>query len=183
MAKIVFLDRDGVVNYYPGEGKYVTHQRDFKLIPGSIEAIKKMKKAGFKIYIVSNQSGVSKGLYSEKTLKKINRKLNFFLWLHKTSIDGIYYCTHKDEDNCPCRKPKTGLLKKAIEDTAEEIESSFLIGDSFVDMKTAKNFGTKTILLLSGKEKIRNRPNWQFEPDYIFDNLLLAANFLLNNYA
>lgn len=183
MAKIIFLDRDGVINHYPGEGKYVTHQRDFKLIPGSIEAIKKIKKAGFKIYVVSNQSGVSKGLYSQKTLKKINKKLNFWLWLHKTSIDGIYYCEHKDQDNCFCRKPKTGLLEKAIEDIDEEIESSFLIGDSFVDMETAKNFGTKTILLLSGKEKIKNRPNWRFEPDYIFDNLLLAANFLLNNYA
>lgn len=183
MNKIIFLDRDGVVNRYPGDGKYITHQHDFKLIPGAITAIKKMKKANFKIYIVSNQSGVSKKLYSEKTLQKINRKLKFLLWLHRTSIDGIYYCIHQDKDDCSCRKPKIGLLKKAISNLKEELALSFFIGDSFLDMQTGKKFQAKTILLLSGKEKIKNRSNWKFEPDYIFDNLLLAANFLLNNYA
>jgi histidinol-phosphate phosphatase family protein len=183
MAKVVFLDRDGVINRYPGDGNYVTSCRDFKLIPGAAEAIKKIKRGGFKIFVVSNQSGVAKGKYSEKTLKQINRRLNFKLWLRKTSIDAIYYCTHRNEDNCSCRKPKTGLLDKAISSLEEKIELSFFIGDSFVDMVTAKNFGAKTILLLSGKEKLKNRKNWLFEPDYIFDNLLLASNFLLNNYA
>ncbi len=183
MNKIIFLDRDGVVNRYPGNGKYITSQHDFKLIPGAIAAIKKMKKANFKIFIISNQSGVSKKLYSEKTLQKINQKLKFLLWLRRTSIDGIYYCTHQDKVNCLCRKPKIGLLKEAVSSLNEKPGLSFFIGDSFLDMQTGKKFQAKTILLLSGKEKIKNRPNWGFEPDYIFDNLLLAANFLLNNYA
>ncbi|MCF7887156.1 MAG: HAD family hydrolase [Candidatus Omnitrophica bacterium] len=183
MAKVVFLDRDGVVNQYPGDGKYVTSPKEFKLLAGTIEAIKKIKKANFKLFVISNQSGVAKGKYSRKTLEQIDRRLKFKLWLHKTSIDGIYYCTHKDEDNCLCRKPKTGLLDKAEEIIKEEIDLSFFIGDSFTDINTAKNFGTKSILVLSGKEKLKNRKNWKFEPDYIFDNLLLAANFLLTNHA
>ncbi|MCF7895119.1 MAG: HAD family hydrolase [Candidatus Omnitrophica bacterium] len=183
MAKIVFLDRDGVINQYPGNGSYVTHPREFQLLPGTIESIKKLKKAGFKLFVVSNQSGVAKGKYSRKTLKQIDKRLKFKLWLHKTSIDGIYYCTHKDEDNCLCRKPKTGLLDEAKETIKEEIDLSFFIGDSFTDINAAKNFGAKSILVLSGKEKLKNRKNWEFEPDYIFDNLLLAANFLLTNYA
>ncbi|MFO8052864.1 MAG: HAD family hydrolase [Candidatus Omnitrophota bacterium] len=183
MTKVVFLDRDGVINQYPGDGNYVTSPKEFKLLPGAIEAIKKMKKANFKLFIVSNQSGVSKGIYSKKTLKQIDRGLKFKLWFHRTSIDGIYYCTHKDEDNCFCRKPKTGLLAKAKETIKKEIDLSFFIGDSFTDINTAKNFGAKSILVLSGKEKLKNRKNWRFEPDYIFDNLLLASNFLLTNYA
>ncbi len=182
MAKVVFLDRDGVINRYPGDAKYVTNHRDFKLIPGVSEAIKKIKRAGFKIFVASNQSGIAKGIYSQRALRWIDKKLNFILWLRKTSLDGIYYCPHTDKDNCGCRKPKPGLLDKIVNDLGEEIELSFFIGDSFTDMKTARQFGAKTILLLSGKEKIQNRANWEFEPDYIFDNLLLAANFLLNNY-
>ncbi|MCF7874017.1 MAG: HAD-IIIA family hydrolase [Candidatus Omnitrophica bacterium] len=183
MAKVVFLDRDGVLNQYPGDGNYVTCLKEFKLLPGTIESIKKLKKAGFKIFITSNQSGVAKGKYSKKTLRQIDRKLKFKLWLHRTSIDGIYYCIHSDQDNCLCRKPKTGLLNKAITSLKEKVELSFFIGDSFTDINTAKNFGAQSILLLSGKENLKNRKNWDFEPDYIFDNLLLASNFLLNNYA
>lgn len=180
--KVVFLDRDGVINEYPGDTRYVCNWKEFKFIPGSIEGIKKLKRSGFKIFIVSNQAGVSKGIYSLQALDEINRRMRAFLRREGTDVDGIYYCIHRDEDNCSCRKPKKGLLEKALQEHNVSSDIIFFIGDSFRDMEAARDFGAKSVLVLSGKEKISNRNNWPFEPDFIFDNLLLAANFLYSNY-
>ena len=179
MKPIVFIDRDGVINEYPGHGNYVTNQREFKFIPGSLEAIRKLSEEGFKLYVVSNQAGVAKGLYTQKDLDEMDAKILQSVKKAGGSISGIYYCTHLPSDNCDCRKPKIGLLKKAEGNSPTIPEKSFFIGDSFIDMKTARNFGAKSVLVLSGREKIANRVNWEFEPDYVFDNFLLAAHYLI----
>lgn len=183
MKPVVFLDRDGVINEYPGDGNYVTNQREFKFIPGSLEAICKLSKEGFKLFVVSNQAGVAKGLYNQEDLAKINAKILQSVKKCGGSISGIYYCTHLPSDNCDCRKPKPGLLKKALAENRIKIDSSFFIGDSFQDMEAARNFGAKSVLVLSGREKIANRADWEFEPDYVFDSLLLAAHYLSSHYA
>jgi D-glycero-D-manno-heptose 1,7-bisphosphate phosphatase len=179
---VVFLDRDGVINEYPGDFLYVTNWREFKFIPGSIEAIKKMKEKGFKLFIISNQAGVSKGIYSKKDLEEITRKMLNVLKKNNTYVDGVYYCMHREEDGCECRKPKTGLLHRAISEFKIKPTVSFFIGDSFRDMEAAKKFGAKAVLVLSGKEKITNRLQWKFEPDYIFDNLFVASYYLCDHY-
>ncbi|MFA5007826.1 MAG: D-glycero-beta-D-manno-heptose 1,7-bisphosphate 7-phosphatase [Candidatus Omnitrophota bacterium] len=180
--KVIFLDRDGVINEYPGEKNYITNHKEFKFIPGSIQGIKKLREKGFKLFVVSNQAGIAKGLYSEKDLNQITKKMTDGLKKHKTGIDGIYYCKHKNEDNCACRKPNTGLMHQAIKDLGKPATVSFFIGDSFRDMNAAKKFGAKPVLVLSGKEKISNRDKWDFEPDYIFDNLLIAAYYICSHY-
>ncbi len=101
---------------------------------------------------------------------------------HKTGIDGIFYCRHKEGDNCPCRKPNIGLMHEALKHLDAAVKVSFFIGDSFRDMNAAKKFGAKPVLVLSGKEKISNRSNWDFEPDYIFDNLLIASYYICSHY-
>jgi D-glycero-D-manno-heptose 1,7-bisphosphate phosphatase len=101
---------------------------------------------------------------------------------HKAAIDGVFYCVHQTEDDCECRKPKPGLLHQAIQALGKKPDISLFVGDSFIDMKTAKAFGAKTVLVFSGKEKISNRKNWEFEPDYIFDNLLIAAHYICSHY-
>ncbi|UCC95995.1 MAG: D-glycero-beta-D-manno-heptose 1,7-bisphosphate 7-phosphatase [Candidatus Omnitrophota bacterium] len=180
--KVVFLDRDGVINKYPGDRQYVTSWRQFQFIPGSVEGIRKLNEKGFKIFVVSNQAGVAKGLYSQKELDSMTKKMLSTLKKQNTRLDGIYYCMHRQEDNCSCRKPKTGLLQKAITDFGIHLTIGFFIGDSFRDMKAARDFGLKGALVLSGREKIANRKNWEFEPDYIFDNLLLAAHYVCQHY-
>jgi D-glycero-D-manno-heptose 1,7-bisphosphate phosphatase len=180
--KVIFLDRDGVINEYPGDTKYVTSIREFKFIPGSIEGIKKLKEKGFKIFVVSNQAGISKGIYSQKELDNITKKMLDGLKKHKVCIEGVSYCVHSKEENCSCRKPRIGLLEKSLSQCDIKPTLSFFIGDSFMDMKAAKSFGAKSILLLSGKEKISNRSQWEFEPDYIFDNLLVAAHYICSHY-
>tara|TARA_B100000315_G_scaffold260160_1_gene319617 strand:+ start:2238 stop:2798 length:561 start_codon:yes stop_codon:yes gene_type:complete len=180
--KIVFLDRDGVINQEPGERYYVSSLKEFKFIPGSLEGMKKLYEKGFKLFIISNQSGVSKGLYSTQDLDKMNKKIVKELNKSNTKISGIYYCTHSPDQGCECRKPKTGLLTQAVSESDLKSPISFFIGDSFRDMQTAVSFGAKPILVLSGKEKISNRDKWEFEPDYVFDNLLLAAHYLCSHY-
>jgi D-glycero-D-manno-heptose 1,7-bisphosphate phosphatase len=181
-GKVVFIDRDGVLNKYPGDGNYVCGVKDFEFIPGSLEGIKKLHDKGFKVVIISNQSGVAKGLYNHQELEKINKKIRRELKKNNAEISGIYYCTHDPDDNCSCRKPKTGLLARAIEELQIKPTTSLFVGDSFQDMKTALAFGAKPVLVLSGREKIANRSNWEFEPDYVFDNLLLAAHYICAHY-
>lgn len=180
--KVVFLDRDGVINEYPGDKRYVNNWREFKFIPGSVEAIKKLNKSGFNIFIVSNQAGVAKGIYSRKDLDEIDRRMMKQLKKSGADVKGIHYCVHHPDENCSCRKPKVGLLEEAVSGLKEKPEISFFIGDSFYDMKAALSFGAKSILVFSGKEKLSNRSNWEFEPDYLFDNLLVAADFLCSRY-
>jgi D-glycero-D-manno-heptose 1,7-bisphosphate phosphatase len=180
--KVVFLDRDGVINKYPGDTKYVTHRREFKLIPGSIEGIKKLHQKGFKIFVVSNQAGVSKGLYSAKELERMTNEMVKAVKKGGAHLDGVYYCTHLEQDNCQCRKPKPGMLQTIVEEFDLHDAQTFFVGDSFIDMKTARTFGAKAVLVLSGKEKISNRRNWEFEPDFVFDNLLIAAHYLCEHY-
>lgn len=183
MKPVVFLDRDGVINQYPGHGNYVTGLGNFKFIPGSIEGIRKLSEKGFTIFVISNQAGVAKGLYAQKDLDAIDTKILREVKKHGGDISGIYYCQHLPTDNCDCRKPKIGSLEKALNESALKPDTSFFIGDSFQDMKAARNFGAKSVLVLSGREKISNRKDWEFEPDYVFDNLLLAAHYLSSHYA
>jgi len=180
--KVVFLDRDGVINQYPGDTNYVNNWGEFKFIPGSIEGVKKLNSYGFKLYVVSNQAGVSKGLYSQKDLDEINENMLKEFKVQGTKVDGIYYCTHSKRDNCDCRKPKDGLLRQAVLNSGMTFESSFFIGDSFMDMEAARCFGAKTLLVLSGKEKISNRGQWEFEPDHVSADLKSAADYLCAYY-
>ena len=106
--KAVFLDRDGVINQYPGDTKYVSSWADFHFIPGGKLALKRLKVVGYKIFIISNQAGVAKGIYSEGRLNEITGNMLSELSSAGIEIAGVYYCTHRDEDNCSCRKPKTG---------------------------------------------------------------------------
>lgn len=180
--KVIFLDRDGVINKYPGDTNYVTSWKDFEFIPGSLEGIRKLKACGYKLFVVSNQAGVSKGIYDAKALADIDTRLVKALRKYKTKLDGIYYCTHLSSADCLCRKPKVGLLNKAVAEHNLKPNVAFFIGDSFVDMRAGRAFGAKTVLLLSGREKISNRKHWEFEPDYIFDNLLVAAHYIASGH-
>ncbi len=178
--KVVFLDRDGVINQFPGYGKYVTSLKEFKIVPGALETIKALSDNGYEIFVISNQAGVSKGLYSENTLKEIT---NFLLEeVKKTGgkIKEVLYCLHQDKDNCNCRKPKTGLIEKAKAVGEFNPEVSYLVGDSIRDIKTGKSSGLKTILVLSGKEKIEEKDKWEVAPDFVVKDIKEAGEKILN---
>lgn len=177
--KAIFLDRDGVINRYPGDTKYVTAWKDFSFIPGAKKAIAKLHAAGFKLFIISNQAGVGKEIYSQKKLELITKNMLHSIRRAGGKIDRVYYCTHRLEDNCSCRKPKAGTIRLIRKRCPIDIKNSFFIGDTIRDVLTAHAAGCKSIIVLSGKEKISRRKHWEVEPDFIFKDLREAADFIL----
>jgi len=177
-VKAVFLDRDGVINKYPGDKLYVTSLRKFKFLPKVKEAISLLNQKGYKVFIASNQAGVGRGVYSQRTLDAITAKMLSDIKESGGRIEKVYYCTHRKEDCCSCRKPKPGLLKNAAKEYKFTLKESFFAGDTIRDVVTAHSAGCKSILVLSGKEKLSNKKKWEDKPDFIFKNLLEAAKFL-----
>jgi D-glycero-D-manno-heptose 1,7-bisphosphate phosphatase len=177
--KAIFLDRDGVINKYPGDKKYVTSWKKFKFLPRARLAIAKLHQHNFKLFVISNQAGVGKGIYSKKTLNAITKKMLIQIRKLGGNLDGIYYCTHRKEEDCSCRKPKTGLLNAIKEKYPLNFKNAYFIGDTIPDINTARAVGCKSILVLCGKEKLKNRKNWEEQPDFIFNNLYEATNFIL----
>ena len=174
----VFLDRDGVINRYPGDTKYVTNWKEFRFLPNAKKAIALLTGKKYPIFVISNQAGVSKGIYSQDTLNDITSRMLKALEKSGAKINAVLYCTHRDEDHCPCRKPKAGLIKLAVKDKKIDLKDSFFIGDTIRDVHTAKAAGCKSILVFSGAEKPSNRYNWQTHPDFTFKNLYAAAKFI-----
>ena len=182
--KIIFLDRDGVINQYPGDADYVKSEEEFHFLPNAKSGLKRLSQAGFKIFVISNQAGVSKGIYSQQSLDEITENMLRELKREGIAIDGVRYCIHRDEDHCACRKPKTGLVDQVLAEMKQkgsevELKGSFFIGDTIRDMETGEKAGLKTILVFSGKEKPENKNNWPLQPDFIASDLLEAAHIIL----
>lgn len=179
LNRTIFLDRDGVINRYPGDRNYVTSWSRFRFLPRAKEAIAGLHDAGFKNFVISNQAGVNKGIFSRSALELLTRNMLREIIKSGGKIDGVYYCVHRPDEKCACRKPQSGLIKRACKEHHLTEKSSFFIGDTMIDMRTAHIAGCKSILVLSGKEKLSNRKNWDVQPDFIFQNLYQAANFLM----
>ncbi len=179
---VIFLDRDGVINQYPGDRNYVTSLKGFRFIRGAKKALRRLGRAGYKMFVISNQAGVSKGIYSKNTLDKITRNMLNKLAKEKAGIQGVYYCIHREEDKCACRKPKTGLIEKALLEhkiPKHSLKNSFFIGDTQRDILAGKKFGCRTIMVFSGKEKPANQKNWDIQPDFTAKDLSQAADIIL----
>ena len=182
--KAIFLDRDGVINRHPGDFKYVDSWQKFKFLKGVKSALKELSQNGYLLFIASNQAGVSKGVYSQDTLDKITAKMLDELQKNGALFQAVYYCIHKKEKNCPCRKPKPGLIKKAIKEAAAfgikiKTKNSYFIGDTQRDIEAGKSAGLKAILLFSGKEKAGGQDGWKIKPDIYAKNLSEAAKIIL----
>ncbi len=180
LHKAIFLDRDGVINRYPGHGKYVTGWKEFRFIPGAKEALAQLTGAGFRIFIVSNQAGVNKGIYSKKALDHLTGRMLREIEKSGGKIDEVYYCVHRSDENCLCRKPKRGSLEAARRKYGVRLKGAFFVGDTMTDIHTARNAGCASILVLSGRERASRRTTWEVQPDFIFQNLHQAVRFILS---
>ncbi len=180
--KVIFLDRDGVINRFPGRKKYVTSLKKFKFIPEALTALKKLTRHNYRVFVISNQAGVSKKVYSFKTLLKITNYMLDEFKKRNIRIDEIDYCTHLHTDNCTCRKPNTGLVEKHLKRLKvkkSQRSKIYFVGDSITDVQTGKRAHLKTILVLSGRESKANKKNWQVMPDYVTKDLNTAVNYIL----
>ena len=149
MPKMVILDRDGVINHLLDDD--VTTVDGWDPIPGSIEAINRLKKAGYLVTIASNHSGIARGYYTEEELQAMHAKMQRLLSTRGASVDGIFYCAHGPEANCICRKPKPGLLYQIAKEFAIDLSQTPLVGDNITDIQAARMANAKPILVRTGK--------------------------------
>jgi histidinol-phosphate phosphatase family protein len=176
--KAVFLDRDGTINE---EINYLSKIEELKVLPKVPSAIKLLNENGFLVIIITNQSGVARGIFTIGTLNEINEHLINTLRSEGAKIDGIFICPHHPDSGCDCRKPKTGLLKKAALEFKINMSSSYMIGDKYTDLKTGVNSGCKTILVLTGygREETEKMDDWDFKPDFVAGDLFEAAKWII----
>ncbi len=149
--KVVFLDRDGVINKKPKQADYVKNWNEFIFLKGAILAIKLLNDKGYKIYLISNQAGIARGVMTTQDLNLIHKNLKAELKKYGAKIDGIFYCPHGWNDNCDCRKPKPGLLYKASQKHYINLTKAVFIGDDKRDMEAGRTAGCKTILVRPSK--------------------------------
>jgi D-glycero-D-manno-heptose 1,7-bisphosphate phosphatase len=146
---MVILNRDGVINHRQQED--VTTVDAWDPISGSIEAINRLKKAGYLVTIASNHTGISRGYYSESDLQQMNLKMQRMLSMRGASIDGIFYCPHGPEANCICRKPKPGLLYQIAKQFDIDLAKTPLVGDNISDVQAARIANAKPVLVRTGQ--------------------------------
>ena len=174
--KIIFLDRDGVIN--ENRQDYVKSWEEFSFIPGAIQAIKALNEAKYEVIIVTNQAGIGKGLVSKIAVEEMHRRMVGEIEEGGGKILAVYVCPHRPENGCKCRKPKTALFKEAIKKFKITIKQSFLVGDAPRDIEAGKKIGCQTILILDGKlseEEIK-----KVKPKFTAGNLKEAAAIILN---
>lgn len=167
----VFLDRDGTIN---GDVPYCSSPEEFELLPGAGEAIARLNKAGLAVVVVTNQSGVGRGYFTEETLRLIHQKMQEDLARHEARVDAIYYCPHHPLDGCSCRKPKPGLIFRAAEELGLDLKNSFLIGDSPADVEAGGKAGCTTVLIDPQGKTTKN-----CQADYICRNLSEGVQWII----
>jgi D-glycero-D-manno-heptose 1,7-bisphosphate phosphatase len=150
----LFFDRDGTLNT---ELDFISRPGELQLIPNAARAIREANEFGIKVFVITNQSGIARGLFTETDLVAIHQKLVTVLAHEGARVDAIYYCPHHPEYGktpykkaCSCRKPKPGMLKKAGREHGIKLSHSFVIGDRFIDMQAGKAAGCRTGLVLTG---------------------------------
>ncbi len=164
----VFLDRDGVLTV---ENSYVCSVEDLQIFPYTKQCIAEIHQKGYYAIVITNQSGIARGLFTEEELHKMNRRL-----LQETGVDAIYFCPHHPQGKvekyavaCKCRKPQTGLLENACQDYSIDLMGSYMVGDRGGDIQAGVRMGIKTVLLESGygsKDLAQD-----VKPDYILEDL------------
>ncbi len=186
MNKAVFLDRDGTVNEEVG---YLRDIDKLVLIPGVAGAIRRLSDAGFKIVLVTNQSGVARGYFPEALVHEAHARLDEMLKQEGARIDAVYYCPHHPTAgnsrytvDCDCRKPRTGLLDRAARDMDINVSHSYMVGDKWSDVELGQRAGAISVLVQSGfshDDPGNKRPAHVKDPDFVAGTLREAADWIL----
>ncbi len=186
MNRAVFLDRDGTISEEVG---YVNHIDRFRIYPWSANAIRNLNENGFRVVVITNQSGVARGYFPEQLVQETHRRMCAELAREGASLDGIYYCPHLPDGKiqsyrlkCACRKPGTGLLENAARDLDIDLGSSYIIGDRYKDVETGFRAKMRGVLVLTGYGKGEYaylREGWPRMPDFVAPDLREAVGWIL----
>jgi D-glycero-D-manno-heptose 1,7-bisphosphate phosphatase len=183
--RAVFVDRDGTLNEDIG---YVSTAEELVIYPWAAEAVRLINESGLLTVVITNQSGIARGMYSEPILGSIHSRMIEELARKGARIDAVYYCPHHPEAGdaryraaCECRKPRTGMLDKAAREHDVDLARSFVIGDKASDIKLAENAGARAALVLTGygRETLAHPDRWPCAPEIVAENLLEAVKRIL----
>lgn len=177
----IFLDRDGTLNYDPG---YLKSASELKLLSGVGPALARLKAAGARLVVVTNQSGVGRGILTLKDLEAVHARLEGLLEQDNAALDAIYFCPHHPDDGCRCRKPARGMIDRAVSELQVDLRRSYLIGDHARDIQLAKAVGAKAILVTSGRvdeQAINMLRAEQAMPDVIVPSMAEAVEWILKD--
>ena len=175
--KLIILDRDGVINF--DSDQFIKHPDEWKPIPGSLEAIARLTREGWRVVVATNQSGLARGLFEMATLNAIHAKMHKAVMVAGGRIEAVFYCPHSSEMGCACRKPKPGMYTEISTRYASDLKEVPVIGDSLRDLLAAVEIGAKPILVKSGKGVKTLAAGGLPHDILIYDNLAIAVNHLL----
>lgn len=175
----VFVDRDGVV--CENRADYVRSWLDFVFIPGAVEALTSLTLAGARVFVVTNQAVVGKGLISRRTLDGIHEKMIDAVTAAGARVEAVLVCPHHPDDGCACRKPKPGMILEAAERFGVDLGRSYLIGDAASDVEAGALAGCRTVLVRTGRGTAAAAEcmGWPHAPDFVADDLVDAALWVL----
>ena len=173
--KLIILDRDGVIN--EDSDDYIKSPDEWIPIAGSLEALGKLSQNGFKVIIITNQSGIGRKIFSIEMLNAIHKKMSINLAQYGGVIDGIFFCPCAPEENCNSRKPKSGLYNEVSDRLQISLENVFCVGDKITDIQAAQNARAKPILVKTGKENDDSGNIPKNIP--IYDDLLSFVNKII----
>lgn len=177
----VFLDRDGTLNRDSG---YLNDPEALELLPGVGEGLARLSSAGATLIVVTNQSGVARGLITGQRLKAIHERLADLLAQQGVVLTGLYVCPHHPDDGCRCRKPQTGLIEQACREHDLQGMALYVVGDRARDVRSGQQVGARTVLLLSGEESRQDLAQMRAEgqpPDHVADEMAGVANWILRD--
>lgn len=177
----VFLDRDGTIGEEMG---YVNHIGRFAVFPFAAEAIRRLNLAKIPVIVVTNQSGIARKIFPESLVHEVHKKMVAELAAGGAWIDGVYFCPHKSEDTCECRKPLPGLLHRAAREHDLDLAASWVVGDRYADLEMGYAAGGRGILVMTGYgrgEYELHHGAWPRQPDGLADNLRDAVAHILQN--
>ncbi len=178
--KIIVLDRDGVINEDSDE--YIKSADEWEPVPGSIEAIASLTQAGYTVVVVTNQSGLARGLFDITQLNAIHNKMHQHVNKAGGRIGAVFFCPHAPGDDCDCRKPKPGMLHSVMERLETDLTGVPVVGDSLRDLQAAMAVGAMPVLVLTGKGQKTRENNMGLEGHIaVFDDLASFTRELLAN--
>ena len=179
----VFLDRDGVIN--ENRTDHVKSWSEFRFLPGSVQAIRRLSAAGYRVFVITNQAIVSRGLVSHHVIDEVNARMLNELDQYGAKVESVAYCPHRPDQDCPCRKPRPGLLLKLALRYGLDLKQSVVIGDALTDIQAGLAVGCKTILVKTGRgsEQLSHAASQDFEGLLIVDDLSAATDLLLDKEA
>ena len=181
LKKVVFLDRDGVINRDSPD--FVKSRDEFEFISGSLAALSRLNENGFDTIVITNQSAINRGIITRDTLEDMHRFLRTTTRQHGGQIKDIYFCPHRPDEGCSCRKPKLGMIQQACDRYAIDLDTAVMVGDRKKDIECGRNAGCGATVLVrtgSGLKAEKELIDQHIPLDYIADNLQAAVDWIVD---